>query len=496
MRDTVTKPRRRVSFSDPKTKALSFPGDDAGSWDRTIAWLLTGVSFCVRFYRLGIPASVVFDEFHFGSFVDNILDRKTYFDIHPPLGKLTLALLGMLVGYRSVDGFDYDEIGKDYGAVLYYPLREVAAVFGIVTVPLIYLTCRELGTTWVGALLSAGFFCFDNLNVIESRLILMDSQITFYLILSLYCSLKLWGSKYGTKQRFTWLTITGLVCGCSISVKWTALATPALIAVISFFGLHFLGDPLTLLECAWAGFCGIALYMALFYAHFKTMLKTGPGVGFFTEEFKQTLVGEPNYNPEATRDNFFKLFWYLNKYMLTANAGITTRHHWESYWYQWILNWRGLLYYNHEEKATGKWASVYLIGNPLVVWLTTGFVCMFLIISLFAGRYRSTATKIGVFNNYNLDTCMFLFWGWLINLLPYILVDRSAFVYHYLPGLLYAQLLSGVLIDMLPKKLSILSMTLCLGAVVATYIYYVPWTYCFPITSAEHAERRWLPRWD
>ncbi len=321
----------------------------------------------------------------------------------------------------------------------------------------------------------------------------------FYLVLSLYCALRLWQSKARTRDRLYWLTATGFICGCSISVKWTALATPGLIAIVSFFGLHFLGDPLSLLECLWAGTVGISFYVALFYVHFKTMLKTGPGVGFFTEGFRKTLIGEPNYDPTATRDSFPSLFVYLNKYMLSANAGITTRHNWESYWYQWIVNWRGLLYYNNEEKETGRWASVYLHGNPLVIWISGACVGIFIIAMLLSARYREKSMVIGRTKEslqYAMNTCMFLFWGWLINLLPYILVDRSAFVYHYLPGLLYAQLLTGVLVDQLPHRLSILIMVIFLTAVICTYWYYIPWIYCFPITSEQHAARRWLPRWD
>lgn len=431
--------------------------------------------------------------------MDNILDRKTYFDIHPPLGKLTLAFLGWLVGYRSVEGFDYDEIGKDYGRVLFYPLREIAAVFGVLTVPLLYQTARQLGVSWVGALVSAGLFCFDNLNIIESRLILMDSQIVFYLVLSLYCALRLWKSKPHTRDRFWWLTVTGFICGCSISVKWTALATPGLIAIVSFFGLHFLQDPLTLGECCWAGVVGISWYVLLFYVHFKTLVNTGPGVAFFKADFRKTLMGEPTYDPAAKRDSFLSLFLYLNKYMLSANAGITTRHNWESYWYQWIVNWRGLLYFNQEEKSTGRWASVYLIGNPLVIWICAGCVATFITGVLISYRYRDKTLFTGHTREslqYATRTGVFLFWGWLINLLPYILVDRSAFVYHYLPGLLYAQLLTGVLVDQLPRRLSILVMAVFLCAVFCCYLYYVPWIYCFPITSEQHASRRWLRRWD
>lgn len=489
---------RHVSFTEPDASIAIPPRSHLGdNRDRILCWILFTISACVRFYRLGMPASVVFDEYHFGTFVDNILSGATHFDIHPPLGKLTLAVFGYLVGYRPDPKFGYDSIGKEFGGVLYYPLREIAAIFGVVTVPLMYSTARNLGVSWVGSLLVAGLFCFDNLNIIESRLILMDSQIVFYLVLSLFCALHLWRSPPKTWKRFWWLTATGLVCGCSISVKWTALATPGLIAIVSFFGLHFLEDPLTLLECIWAGIVGLGLYAALFWVHFKTLTHTGPGVGFFPSEFRKTLIGEPEYDPTAVRKPFLELFVYLNKYMFTANAGITTRHNWESYWYQWVVNWRGLLYSN--TSIEDKWASVYLFANPIICWICAAFVGLFIFVFLFSIRYRDAMWLKALRKEsflYARRTSTFLFWGWLINLLPYILVDRSAFVYHYLPGLIYAQLLSGVMIDQLPMKLRVFSALVLMSVSIACFVYYAPWIYCTPLTSEEHSARRWLRRWD
>lgn len=497
----LQKPRRRVSFSELRqvNRDPTFPGYNEFSLrrDKTICWILTILAAFVRFYRLGIPSAVVFDEFHFGSFVDNILSGETHFDIHPPLGKLTLAFFGYLVGYRPQPEFGYDEIGKDYGSVLYYPLREVSAVFGVITVPLMYLTSRKLRVSWIGSILCAGLFCFDNLNIIESRLILMDSQIVFYLVLSIYCALHLWEARPRTWNRFFWLTATGFVCGCSISVKWTALATPGLIAIISFFGLHFLHDPLTVMECLWAGFVGLGFYVSLFYIHFKTLTHAGPGSGFFPQDFRRTLIGEDNYDPKAIRKPFFDLLVYLNKYMFSANAGITTRHHWESYWYQWIVNWRGLLYFN--KQIEGKWASVYLHNNPIVNWVCAFGVVVCVLFFLTFARYRESKFFVAARRStlpYAMRTCVFLFWGWLINLLPYMLVDRSAFVYHYLPGLIYAQLLAGVLVDQIPFYRRILVTLTILSMVIISFIYYAPWIYCFPLTSEEHAARRWLPHWD
>lgn len=47
--------------------------------------------------RLGAPDSVVFDEYHFGRFLNNYLTGNYLFDIHPPLGKLTMAAWGYVM---------------------------------------------------------------------------------------------------------------------------------------------------------------------------------------------------------------------------------------------------------------------------------------------------------------------------------------------------------------------------------------------------------------
>jgi dolichyl-phosphate-mannose--protein O-mannosyl transferase len=46
----------------------------------------------------------------------------------------------------------------------------------------------------------------------------------------------------------------------------------------------------------------------------------------------------------------------------------------------------------------------------------------------------------------------FAFAAWLCNLAPYILVSRSCFVYHYMPGLLYAELLAAIWVDRISFK--------------------------------------------
>jgi hypothetical protein len=48
--------------------------------------------------------------------------------------------------------------------------------------------------------------------------------------------------------------------------------------------------------------------------------------------------------------------------MLSANARIAVRHAWESLWYEWPLNLRGLLYYSKNIDDPDKTNTVYLLG--------------------------------------------------------------------------------------------------------------------------------------
>jgi len=85
-----------------------------------------------------------FDEVHFGKFASYYLRRTYYFDVHPPLGKLIIALIGYLVGY---DGhFDFENIGDSYidNKVPYIKLRAGVALFGALVPPVVFLIMKNM----------------------------------------------------------------------------------------------------------------------------------------------------------------------------------------------------------------------------------------------------------------------------------------------------------------------------------------------------------------
>lgn len=293
-----------------------------------------------------------------------------FFDIHPPLGKLTLYLISLLGGYDHTK-CAFANIGDAYAPdCKFMVLRAAAAAFGVATGPVLYGICRRFGVSVYASLVAAMLFVCDGLNLIESRLILIDSQLIFWcaatLLVATYwwqrwnvhwlaveqweratgCVLD-WGNQLGfasprimpseasrgesasssrllaslwadervltTRSRIAWCVVVGVVCANAVSIKFTGLASPGLVAVESFFALAFLrrAMPITdLLLIAAVSFATFAVYYAL---HFSLLPLSGDGDAFMHVDFQRTLVGNANYDAAAPRPGFWRMLYEVRR---------------------------------------------------------------------------------------------------------------------------------------------------------------------------------------
>ena len=392
------------------------PSDNAPTY---IPILLFFVALLPRIYRLPHPPSVVFDEVHFLRFVKGYYEGKYFFDIHPPLGKLILYLVTFLFCGRPTLAFEYN--GEEFGEQRYVPLRLTSALFGASISPLSYLICRELGLSLPASLLPAVIQSIEHLAIIESRLVLMDAQLMAFIGLSLLLALRMWGAPRGRRWRL--VIGTALVASAALSVKWTALVTPALIAIVSLTAYPFASAPLLPSEIAVAGVTGLSLYVATFWLHFRFLPNSGLGDAFMSKNFQKTLIGGKYYEEGYRGPGFVRNFLYLNYEMFLANRGIKARHHWESHWWQWVINQRGLLYYNENNEGLHAREKVYLIVNPAVTILTLISLVVFIRIVLdYAWKSLRDRKKWDLSRRMRgfLARGGFLLAGYVFNLLPYV----------------------------------------------------------------------------
>jgi dolichyl-phosphate-mannose-protein mannosyltransferase len=289
----------------------------------------------------------------------------------------------------------------------------------------------------------------------------------------------------------------------------TGLATPGMIAIESFAAISFLkrGIPfMDLIRVLIFAFCTYTFYFA---EHFRIGRTTADGDAFMPYEFQRTIIGNQYYDPTlpavtlydgrlgfGSKPNFWETYFYLNAEMIRANARIEQRHAWESYWYEWPINARGILYYS-QDAGFGYTSSVYLLGNPVVIWMNSVLLVLIVIAGILFLRFRTeTSMHLAKFTPFftRIGYCIVTY---ICNMAPYVFVARSAFIYHYMPALMYAHIMVALFLDKLagPKYVPYVVGVLSI-AIIASFFFYAPWVYALPLTSEGHARRRWMKRWD
>ncbi|KIM58534.1 glycosyltransferase family 39 protein [Scleroderma citrinum Foug A] len=263
--------------------------------------IYTLFSCWTRFHKIGLTDIVVWDEAHFGKFGSHYLKREFYFDVHPPLGKMLVALAGLLSGYNGT--FEFKSGEKYPDSVPYVAMRVMMAMFGVALVPLGWYTAVELGMSpWACHLVALMVLC-DVGWLCISRFILLDSMLLFFTFTTVFFLTKFHNQQY---QSFSfdwwlWLSLTGISIGCVTSVKWVGLFVTALVGI---YTIEDLWDKFGDLRMStrnqmrhWSArvICLIILpilvYMASFKLHFMILNHSGPGDAQMSSLFQAHLVG-------------------------------------------------------------------------------------------------------------------------------------------------------------------------------------------------------------
>lgn len=267
-----------------------------------VQFLLTLAALGSRLWMLGHPRAVVFDELHFAKFALLYTKKIFFFDVHPPLGKLLLAVAGGFSGLE--DNADFDHIGAGYSPTFpVYTMRLLPAVLGSLVVPLVYQIAVELRLSRWAALLAGLCVIFDNALLVQSRFMLMEGMLLFFMFLSLYSYLKFrnLAHRQFSVQWFFWLSLTGVSFTCNLSIKYVGFFTAALIMIqVAKDYWNLLGDvtksDLCLVKHLFVrAFLLLTVpvlgYVFIFYIHLSLLTKAGPHDNIMTSAFQASLEG-------------------------------------------------------------------------------------------------------------------------------------------------------------------------------------------------------------
>ncbi|KKQ74550.1 MAG: Glycosyl transferase family 39 [Berkelbacteria bacterium GW2011_GWB1_38_5] len=273
--------------------------------------LIVVLSLSIRLWHLGAVKEQIFDEVYFITFAKNYLSNTPFFDIHPPLGKLILA-----IGIKIFNGSEFS-------------WRIMPAIFGTGLIVLGYFTGKELAGKIVG-IFTAIIISLDGMFLVYSRAGLIDIFMIFFILFSFYCFLK-----FANSQKILFLILAGLFLGMAASIKYIAAMVFLTFIVIGIvkkipFKKYFLHYLLFLI------FLPVIVYLSFFIFNF------GINKSFFNQVIE----------------------WHIQSFKY--NLYLTEGHPYGSRWWSWFLLLRPIWLYFKD--VNGKYVGIDGIGNPLAWW--------------------------------------------------------------------------------------------------------------------------------
>src|SRR5581483_3611678 len=196
--------------------------------------ILLGLGTILHLFFLNYPNQVIFDEVHFGKFVTAYCcTGQRFFDIHPPLAKLMIAGTAKALGYQG--GFDFDHIGEPFGAISVFALRFWPALSGILLPLIFFVLLRQLGVSEPGAFVGGLALVLDNAILVQTRVIALDGT----LLLASMGAVSAWLAVLHGAARWRWMyvVLAGIAIGFSVGTKFTGLAIPALLVIVTLVEL-------------------------------------------------------------------------------------------------------------------------------------------------------------------------------------------------------------------------------------------------------------------
>ena len=201
----------------------------------------------------------------------------------------------------------FENIGDSYitNRVPYVAYRAMPASMGALTVPTVFLIMWESGYSLPACITAAGLLLFDNAHIGQTRLILLDATLVFFMALAVLSYVRFYKLRHVPFSRkwWKWLLLTGVCLSCVISTKYVgaftffSIGVPVLIDLWDLMDINRRQGALTLVEFGKhfaARAVGLVivpffLYLFWFQVHFTILNRSGPGDDFMTPEFQETL---------------------------------------------------------------------------------------------------------------------------------------------------------------------------------------------------------------
>ena len=353
-----------------------------------------------------------FDEiYHARTGYEHANGLSTYEWTHPPLGKV-LIMLGIKLFGMTPFGW-----------------RFMGTLMGVLMVPAMYMLGKLLFKRTRFAFLAAFVMAFDMMHLTQTRIATIDSYAVLFIILMYTCMFRYMQMSF---FRDGWRTLiplglSGVFMGLGCASKWICMYAGVGLAVLFAWsmvqrflewraGVNAGGEHAEMVQnypkylIGTLGFCAvffIAIPFAIYYFSY---------IPHFAWEGGLT----------------WERFWNTQTGIFDYHAKLVDNHAFKSPWYEWPLMLKPMYYFNGKPfVAEGNASTIMCMGNPAVWWVGFGaFLYVFwcwLKPHLYGERVKDRRPAM-------------LLLAFAAQFLPWVLVPRSMFIYHYFGSLPFVML--------------------------------------------------------
>ena len=419
-----------------------------------------------------------FDEiYHARTAYEHLHGQVPYETTHPPLGKLMMA--------GGISLFGMTPFGWRFAGTL----------IGVLMLPALYLLALELTKKRKVAMLSMLAFSLDLMHFTQTRIATIDSFPVFFILLSYlfmvrylhHDSLALAPNEHSrlyTKAFWkaqVMLLLSGIAMGLSIASKWIGLYSAVGLAILFFISIYrqykmskvafSLENQQRVQDAKQFTLKRIIDTCLLCLIYFIVI----PAIIYYVSYIPYL---SPSGNCSITRliDAQKGMFAYH------ATPGLGMDHPFQSPWWQWPFIHKPMWYAQDTFEPQGYASTIMCLGNPVIFYV--GAFAMLAVLVTFVASFIPSVRRTQKHNN--AMVVLVLTVAFLAQYLPWVLVPRSMYIYHYFASVPFIIMATAWCISLLPQKIRVWVAILYIFASLVFFILF------FPYSSGMMVSTQWL----
>ncbi|OHT03816.1 hypothetical protein TRFO_01511 [Tritrichomonas foetus] len=417
--------------------------------------LIFALSFSVRIWKISYPDCVVFDEFHFGQFINDYHDGNYFFDIHPPTCKLLLYFFSSITQYDG--SLSFQNPNSQYCNEYYVFLRIIPAILTSFVPVFIFVMLKNINLSSFGSLFGSFLLIFEHSLISQSKFILIEGIQHFFvsfhlLLLSINISNFSETTSNSKKEFFVNFFIhffhhclLGVSLGLCISCKMTAFSLIPFTIIGKLTKINFS----SIFNIIVMVFVSFSILITMFIIHLKMLPNPTHDLCFIHSSFQDKQSNNStNYLKDA-----ITTFFSMNR----INQRNKQFHPYMSHPSSWPFLrgiWVGMWINEDGNSQINCMGNVFVYYSVLLGLIIRIIQISLLLFSFFKQIYeiykksKKSSPRIsfitqfltslinGLFitsNNIGLISIL----GWIFAYFPFYFVKRTTFLYHYQIALIF-----------------------------------------------------------